>query len=462
MMTHATTRIAACFAALVIAAAAAATAAEKGKGDAKMELTGEKVEARIAAHRTAEITLTVTDAAGKAMAGREVTVGQTGHKFLFGCNAFGVDPNNDTAGQVAYRKRFAELLNYATLPFYWGGYEKQPGRTQARKLRGMAQWCRESGIRPKGHPLCWQMVFPKWGWDKPLDELWQLQLHRIDREVAGFAGLIDTWDVVNEAVVMPDFQDNGKTNPISQLCRKMSRVEIIKQTFAAAVKANPKATLLLNDFDTSAKYADLIDQCLKAGVRIDVLGIQSHMHGGYRGAAWAWETCEQFARFGRPLHFTELTICSGAEKKDVRWQGPNYDDWASTPEGEDRQAKQAEEFYTVLFSHPAVAGITWWDFSDDRAWLGAPSGLVRKDMSPKPAYDRLMKLVKGKWWTGEQKLTTDAGGRVTFRGYLGTYRAEAGGAGGNFAVDQAGKAEVGVTVTATAGETKSNGRAGER
>jgi GH35 family endo-1,4-beta-xylanase len=436
--------------ALLAAATAAASAAADAapKGDAKMELTPAKIEARIAAHRTAEVTLTVTDAAGKPLAGQAVTVRQTSHKFLFGCNAFVIDANSSTPAQLDYRKHFAGLLNYATLPFYWGGYEKQPGRTQARKLRGMAEWCRDSGIRPKGHPLCWQQVFPKWGLDKPLDELWQLQLHRIDREVTGFAGLIDTWDVVNEAVIMPDFQEGGKSNPISQLCRKMSRLEIIKQTFAAAVKANPKATLLLNDFDTSPKYAELIDQCLKAGVRIDVVGIQSHMHGGYRGAAWAWETCEQFARFGRPLHFTELTILSGEQKKDIRWQGPNYDDWATTLAGEERQAKQVEEFYTILFSHPAVAGITWWDFSDAHAWLGAPSGLVRKDMSPKPAYDRLMKLVKGKWWTGEQKLTTDAAGRVTFRGYLGAYRADAGAAGGSFAVDQAGKADAAVAVKA--------------
>jgi endo-1,4-beta-xylanase len=453
MMIHSTTRIATCFVALAIVAAAtaAAPAADPPKGDAKMELTPAKIEARIAAHRTAEVTLTVTDAAGKPLAGQAVTVAQTGHKFLFGCNAFRIDANSNTPDQLGYRKHFAGLLNYATLPFYWGGYEKQPGRTQARKVRGMAQWCRDNGIRTKGHPLCWQQVFPKWGREKPIDELWQLQLHRIDREVTGFAGLIDTWDVVNEAVIMPDFPDKG--NPIIEHCRKVGRLEIVKQTFAAAVKANPKATLLLNDFDTSPKYAELIDQCLKGGVKIDVVGIQSHMHGGYRGAKWAWDTCEQFARFGRPLHFTELTICSGQERKDIRWQGPNYDDWATTPEGEKRQAEQVEEFYTLLFSHPAVAGITWWDFSDGQAWLGAPSGLVRKDMSPKPAYDRLMKLVKGKWWTGQQKLTTDSAGRVTFRGYLGAYRAEAGQAGGDFAVDQPGKADAAVAV-------KLNGRPG--
>ena len=57
-----------------------------------------------------------------------------------------------------------------------------------------------------------------------------------------------------------------------------------------------------------------------AGVPIDAIGIQSHMHMAYRGAKWAWETCERFARLGKPLHFTELTILSGDLKTDSDWE----------------------------------------------------------------------------------------------------------------------------------------------
>ncbi len=412
-------------------------AATRAKGDAGMELTPQRIAARIRKHRTADVALTLTDAAGTPLANRPVTVRQVRHKFLFGCNAFRIDPNDQSKLQKDYRERYAGLLNYATLPFYWGMYEPQPGRTAARHVRAMAEWCRRNRIRAKGHPLCWHTVFPRWGLQKSLDEIARLQLHRIGREVKGFVGLIDTWDVVNEAVVMPDFSRDQ--NLITRLCKQLGRVELIRQTFAAARKANPKATLLLNDFDTSAKYEKLIADCLAAGVKIDVVGIQSHMHGGYRGAAWAWNTCERFARFGKPLHFTELTIISGERKAQIRWHGPPYKDWPTTPDGEKRQAEQVAEFYTVLFSHPAVEAVTWWDFSD-RAWLGAPAGLVRKDMSPKPAYERLMKLIKGKWWTAEQKLKTDSAGRVAFRGFLGDYEVQSGDAVGVFTLDKPGKA----------------------
>ena len=78
-------------------------------------------------------------------------------------------------------------------------------------------------------------------------------------------------------------------------------------------------------------------------------------------------------------------------------------------------------FYTMLFSYPAVEAITWWDFSDRHAWQGAPAGFLRKDMTPKPAYIELKKLVKGKWWTEAQR-RTDSDGSARFRGFLGDYR----------------------------------------
>ncbi len=71
-----------------------------------------------------------------------------------------------------------------------------------------------------------------------------------------------------------------------------------------------------------------------------------------------WEVCATYARFGKPLHFTETTVLSGKHG----WQLPAP--WPSTAEGEARQAEYVEKFYTVLFSHPAVQAITWWDFMD--------------------------------------------------------------------------------------------------
>ncbi len=37
---------------------------------------------------------------------------------------------------------------------------------------------------------------------------------------------------------------------------------------------------------------------------------------------------------------------------------------------------------------------------------GRAAGLVRADLTPKPAYERLMKLIKDKWWA-RADLTSD-------------------------------------------------------
>jgi len=418
---------------VLLSIAAACAAAEQREGD---PLKADQIDARIRRHRTAEVTLTVTDAAGRALPNKEVVVRQERHKFLFGCNAYMIGRCRKPELERAYRKRFADLLNYATLPFYWGAYEPAEGSPARAGLAKMFDWCRGRGIRTKGHPLCWHEVAPRWLGGKKLDDVEAAQWGRVTRDVTAFAGRIDTWDVVNEAVVMPGY--GGGKNPIGALCKRLGQVELAKRAFAAARRANPKATLLLNDFITSPKYEKLLRDCLAAGVTIDVIGIQSHMHRRFWGVRRAWDVCQRFAKLGKPLHFTELTILSGKLKTDDDWNRQRSG-WDSTPEGEKRQAEQVEALYRVLFSHPAVEAVTWWDFSDLGAWQGAPAGLVRRDMSPKPAYDALMRLVKKDWWTGELKLTTDGAGKVRFRGFLGTYSLSAGKAAARFELGKAGK-----------------------
>jgi GH35 family endo-1,4-beta-xylanase len=409
-------------------------------------LSNEAINARIQKLRTAEATVLVTGADGQPLRKTAVVVTMQRHKFLFGCS-FGCsgilwgDERKDPQLEADYRRRFAELLNYATLPFYWGSYEPVQGQTREARLRAMAEWCRQQGIRAKGHPLVCE-AWAKWQEGLDVETLRRLQLARVDREVKTFAGLIDTWDVVNEAVVMPTMN-----NPIGRLCKEMGAVELISAAFAVAHKTNPKAMLLLNDYRNGEDFVALVRRCLETKVPLDVIGVQSHMHGGYLGTKGLWDICERLAPLGKPLHWTEATIVSGRLKTSTE----NGKDWASTPAGEKQQAEQVAEFYRVLFSHPAVEAITWWDLSDYNSWMGAPAGLLRKDMSPKPAYDALKKLIKGDWWTGPLKLTTDDTGHVKFRGFLGDYQLRAGQSVAAFRLDHPGQAVVTATADAKAG-----------
>lgn len=373
-------------------------------------------DTRIEKCRKADATVRVTDSSGKPIAGAKVSVEQTRHAFLFGSNIFMWGHCKDEKAEDAYRGRFAELLNYATIGFYWPSYEPQQGKPRHEYAEQVARWCKENGIATKGHPLAWNFADPKWLPNDP-DAIRRLQMARIEDCVGRFAGMIDRWDVVNE-VTHHDREEFFRNSPkMSAMWKKVGKIEFTRECFEHARKAGPKATLLINDYRTDPAYEKVIEQLVdKQGKRLyDTIGIQSHMHGGTWTNRQIWDVCDRFARFGVPLHFTETTILSG--EKGYERKGP----WPSTPEGEAWQAKEAVRLYTMLFSHPAVEAITWWDFSDYHAWQGAPAGFLRADMSPKPAYEELKKLIKGKWWT-KTSVETDASGKAAFRGFLGSYR----------------------------------------
>lgn len=382
------------------------------------------------AHRKAKCTLRVTDQAGSVVANQRLTLRQTNHEFLFGCGAFDFlahtnsDADSKMDGLQDKINKWLALYNYGTLPFYLSSFEPVEGEPRTAANMNAAEFLRDNHVTVKGHPLCWHTACANWLMNYDNKTILEKQLERIKRDVTAFQGIIDTWDVINEAVIMPTFDKYD--NAITRICKDLGRVRLIKETFAAARAANPDAKLLINDFNTSVSYEILIDGCLNAGVPIDVIGIQSHQHQGYWGAENLEKVLERYEHFGLPIHFTENTLVSGdlipPEVQDLN--DFHAEEWPSTPEGEERQMRQTEEMYRILFAHPLVQAITGWDFTDG-AWLGAPSGLLRRDNSVKPVYERLMKLIKEEWWTVSE-ISTDENGMVQAQGFKGDYILEAG------------------------------------
>jgi GH35 family endo-1,4-beta-xylanase len=402
------------------------------------------LDADIRRHRTADATVTVVRPDGSPLANREVTVAQRNHKFLFGSTGWSAIAlaNDELQGEAKdgaerYTRRVLDLCNFVTLPFYWGRFEPERGKPDTKRLLAAAGWYADRGCVVKGHPLCWHTVTADWLQGLSTEQIIQVQLDRIRREVSNFRGVIDMWDVINEVVIMPLFDkyDNG----ITRMANKLGRFGIIRATFEAARQANPDATLLLNDFDMSDAYEILIEGCLENGIKIDVLGLQSHMHQGYWGVEKTQRVLAKFSRFGLPIHFTEVNLVSGhlMPPEIVDLNDYRVDAWPSTPEGEARQAEQAVSLYKTLLAHPDVQGVTWWDLVDG-GWLKAPAGLIRRDGAPKPSYEALHRLIKGEWWTGPTTMRTDAAGRVRLSGFLGDYTLSADGRTAGFGLGQSG------------------------
>lgn len=384
------------------------------------------------AHRRSGTLITLRDAQGHPMPGQTVEVELQKHEFLFGCGVFWAVQLTDPATPAEKRpyleklwEAWSELFNYGTLPFYQGRYEPVEGQTQEAATLRAAKFLVDKGCKVKGHPLCWHTVAAKWLMEKSDEEVLENQLYRIRREIGAMKDYITLWDVINEVVIMPEFEKED--NAITRLCQKTGRVGLVKKVFDQARAMDPDATLLLNDFNTSERYRQLIEDCLEAGVPIDVIGIQSHQHQGFWGMDKLHEVLDRFASFGMPMHFTENTFVSGdlmpphiVDLND--WQVPS---WPTTPEGEDRQARDLVAMVETLFAHPLVEAFTNWDFTDG-AWLGAPAGLVRLDGSRKPSFEALKERIRGSWHT-KLTLMTDEQGQCAVEGFRGEYALRCGG-----------------------------------
>lgn len=402
-------------------------------------------------HRMSTAKINIVDENGQRVSGKEAAFKLDSHEFLFGCGGFdaliasndippkmdeffkskGIDAKPFYTDRV---NKWMEVFNYTTLPFYWGQYEPQEGNIQFENRMNAVNTFVEKGVKVKGHPLCWHTVCADWLMQYDNKTIMEKQLARIDRDVTAFKGKVDIWDVINETVIMPEY--DRYDNAVTRICKEYGRTTLIKEVFAAARNANPNATLLINDFNLSEKYREVISECLDAGVQIDAIGIQTHQHQGYRGMDWLNDILKRFSEFGLPLHFTENTLVSGdimpAHIVDLNdWQPK---EWPSTPEGEERQCREWEEMTVRLFEEPLVEAITGWDFADG-AWLNAPSGIIRRDNTLKPSYFKLKELAHERWDTNE-KLMTDAQGSAALTGYRGRYTVKVGDKTGSFVLDK--------------------------
>jgi endo-1,4-beta-xylanase len=362
-------------------------------------------------YRMSPIRVQVKAADGRPVTGATVEIEQLRHAFRFGANAFLWRQPDQPEREHAYRERFAAVFNSATLGFYWHTYEPIEGRPRHENPEAILNWCAQQGIAGKGHALAWaNLPDPAW-LPQTFARIRECSLGRVRDLVGRFAGLIDTWDVVNEPSLL------GWANTrLGAWAQSVGTQAFVRQHLAAAREADPTATLLVNEVLTAYPSYSLLDELRDEAGRpcYDGVGLQSHMHFGPWALSQVAAVCDQYAALAVPLHFSEVTVLSGERRGRERWAPSRY-------EYEVMQGDYVPKLYTLLFGHPAVREITWWDLSDRGAWKGAAAGLLRADMSAKPAYERLVDLVRRAWWTRAQG-ETDRSGALILRAFHGSHR----------------------------------------
>ena len=125
---------------------------------------------------------------------------------------------------------------------------------------------------------------------------------------------------------------------------------------------------------------------------------------------------DKYADFKKPLQMTEITI-------------PAY---TLNADDEELQAELITMLYKMWFSHPNMEAIIYWNLVDGYAAY-APQGseegenyyhggLIRYDLTEKPAYVALYNLIHKEWHT---EISSVVDGELAFRGFYGEYEISA-------------------------------------
>lgn len=376
-------------------------------------------------YRKSDAIIEVVDHKGQPVSGAAVNVRQISSDFLFAANVtlitgdlgetipiehYRHQPRFTTKAQEdEFKKRFAELFNCATLPLYWRPLEPAMGKPDYKAADRVLEWCKSQDITVKGHTLVWIHGDNIPGWFAALlPEEQRKHLERHVRDVvAHYAGKIDMWDVVNEAAWA-----NYST------LAGMTIHDYTALPFIWARESDPNALLAINDahkimpISEMGRFWKILTDFKATNTPFDIIGVQAHIHRVERFPLEAvLEMLRKYSELGKPIHVTEFTPASDGVPIESSWKKGTWT--------EEEQAEYAERFYRVCFSVPAVESIGWWDITDYSAWQ-QKGGLLRADLTPKPAYESLKKLIH-KTWRTEKSGETDKDGLYEFRGFHGKY-----------------------------------------
>ena len=398
-----------------------------------------RIESGIELNRKGDATIVLRSQNGEPLP-EDITVQATqrSHEFKFGANLFMLDEFPTEEKNAIYREKFPEIFNLATLPFYWSTLEPEMGKPRyaadsPKIYRRPAidlciDYCKEKGIEPKCHCLNYDTESPKWYTSQSVSFCKEKLLQRFQQIADRYSKDIPTFEVTNETLK-------------EGFSKFFYEDDFVEWSFKMADRIFPNNKLIINDFkywlpNVSSNrnlYYMQIERLLRTGHRVDSIGFQYHCMFGSkqldmaqtraveveRAETWynprvIFQLLDNFAKLGIPQQITEMTVSALSED----------------PEDEEVQAELTNRLYNCFFSHPAMEAIIYWNLVDGYAASAKAGdmtrgenrfygGFLRHDLSEKPVYKMLKKLVNEQWHT--ETAVKAADGTAKFRGFYGDY-----------------------------------------
>ena len=278
-----------------------------------------------------------------------------------------------------------------------GEIHPQEGVWNWEKADRIANFCRENGIKLRGHCLCWHSQFADWMFTdkkgKPVKKevFYERLREHIHAVVNRYKDIVYAWDVVNEAMA-----DDGRSWPgREQSPYRQSRHfqlcgdEFIAKAFQFAREADPNALLFYNDYSCvdpgkRERIYNMVKKMKDAGVPIDGIGMQGHYNIYFPDEDQLDLTITKFKEIVKHIHITELDLRmnneSGGQLMFSRGEAKPMPGYMNT-----LQTDQYARLFKVFRKHKDVIdNVTFWNLGDKDSWLGVNNHPLPFDENYKP------------------------------------------------------------------------------
>lgn len=232
----------------------------------------------------------------------------------------------------------------------------------------IADFCRENGLKLRGHCLVWGglgswMTRDNDGNLVSKEVLLQRMHDYITVVVTRYKDIVRVWDVVNEPFGFDRKNGAFKHNDFLSICGE----EYITKAFEFAHEADPTATLCLNETTVlknrkKQKYLlEYLEKWINEGVPIHAVGIQSHWN------LWVvnetprrlQKAIDKLYALGLDIQITECDMRIDAVKNDIFDTVPRNTELL--------QSKKLSQMFAVLRKNKdKISSVTFWGINDNR------------------------------------------------------------------------------------------------
>ncbi len=320
----------------------------------------------------------------------------------FGRHSFGCCIDPQRIKDHAYMNYIKANFHFVTVPVCWREIEPKEQEQNFELLDECVNQLVHNRIAVKVGPLVSfaPAMIPDWLyiWENDFEQVREMAYEFISKVVERYSKKVQAWDVISGLNA-----HNGFNFSFEQI------IEMTRSAALAAKRSSTRSLVLIELVEPWGEYYAMnqrtvppliyADMICQSGIVFDGFGLKIRF--GQPGSGCRSRDLlelsgllDRFANFGKQVHLAGLQVPSEAEKQPDKgdkpceagcWHGP----WSETV-----QAEWLRNVYRIGLSKPYIDTITWQDLADCETSVMQNGGLLKKDLTPKLAYQQLCELKK--------------------------------------------------------------------